>query len=113
MSEEGLHYEDHRKMINMLDASQKVSEVNMRVVLLEERIKELKEDKEKNSVLMRWIGGMAFTIIMVVAGSAINQKSTVQVLQEKVMEQKTEIGKLSEYINGVDNDLQYQIDQIE
>ncbi len=85
----------------------------LEIALLNERIKEIKEDKEKNSVLMRWIAGGAFVIIMAVGGSAIQQTSAVEVIKEKVKEQKAEIEKLADYINGVDNDLQYQIDELD
>ncbi len=96
------HTEEHRMIMHQLDCSKKVAEVEMGLVLANERIKEMKEDKDKGAVLLRWIGGMVFAIVMAVAGSAISQTSTVKVLQEKVAEQKKEIEKISGYVHSHD-----------
>ncbi len=104
-----LHTEEHRMIMHQLDCSKEVAEVKMGLVLANERIKEMKEDKDKGAVLIRWVGGMAFAIVMTVAGSAIGQSSTVKVLQEKVKEQKKEIEKLTIYIGDVHAGLQEQL----
>ena len=65
----------------------------------------MKEDKEKQLKVQMWAAGIMFSIIMYVAAGAISQKSTVDVLQEKVKEQKTEIGKNTTYIQDVDEAL--------
>ncbi len=88
-------------------------ESKMQIALLNEKFKEMKEDRVKSSKTFMWIGGMVFVIIMAVGGSAIQQTSAVEVIKEKVKEQKAEIEKLADYINGVDNDLQYQIDELD
>ena len=98
--------------MHQLDCSKEVAEVKMGLVLANERIKEMKEDKDKGAVLIRWVGGMAFAIVMTVAGSAIGQSSTVKVLQEKVKEQKDEINKLNIYIQDVEASLEYKISEL-
>ncbi len=107
-----LHTEEHRMIMHQLDCSKEVAEVKMGLVLANERIKEMKEDKDKGAVLIRWVGGMAFAIVMTVAGSAIGQSSTVKVLQEKVKEQKDEINKLNIYIQDVEASLEYKISEL-
>ena len=106
------HTDEHRMIMHQLDCSKEVAEVKMGLVLANERIKEMKEDKDKGAVLMRWIGGMVFAIVMAVAGSAISQTSTVKVLQEKVKEQKDEINKLNIYIQDVEANLEYKISEL-
>lgn len=113
MSDHELHLDDHKKILSALDCSQQVAGLDKDLSLIAERIKEMKEDREKSSKNFMWIGGMVFTIIMAVAGSAIQQNATVQVLQEKVMEQKDEINKLNTYIQDVDANLRYELSEIE
>ncbi len=96
------HTEEHRMIMQHLDCSKEVAEVKMGLILANERIKEMKEDKEKGSKTFMWVGGMVFTIVMAVAGSAISQTSTVKVLEEKVAEQKKEIEKISGYVHSHD-----------
>lgn len=108
-----VHMEDHKKILAQMDVTKELAETKMEVVLLKERITEMKSDKESGAVQQRWLLGMAFVIVMGVAGSAISQSSLVKVLQEKVKEQKSEIEKLTNYVNDVQFNLQNQIDAID
>ena len=68
---------------------------------------EMKEEKEKSSGQFRWIMGMAFAVIMAVAGAAIDQNATVKVLEEKVAEQKNEINAVRKYAESVEQWAEY------
>lgn len=107
---EDSHKQDHDRIINMLDCSEKVVGIEKEVLLLKEKIKEFKEDKEKaeskNGKYMNWI----FALLMAVAGSGINSFSTINVLKEKVQEQKKEIEKLSVYISDQTGWIEQKID---
>ena len=104
------HEKDHRAILSKLDENRsiwnKINEMGSLerdVILLNERIMEMKEEKEKSSGQFRWIMGMAFAVIMAVAGAAIDQNATVKVLEEKVAEQKKDLGAVKKYANDLED----------
>ena len=108
------HEKDHRAILSKLDENRSIwnkinemASLERDVLLLNERIAEMKDEKEKASKQFMWIMGMAFTVVMAVAGSAINQNATVKVLQEKVAEQKTEIAAVKKYANDLEDWVDY------
>ena len=108
------HEKDHRAILSKLDENRSIwnkinemASLERDVLLLNERITEMKDEKEKSSKQFMWIMGMAFTVVMAVAGSAINQNATVKVLQEKVAEQKTEIAAVKKYANDLEDWVDY------
>ena len=105
---------DHQRILSKLDENRSIwtkinelASLERDVLLLNERIMEMKQDKEKSTKQSMWIIGMAFTVIMAVAGSAINQNATVKVLQEKVAEQKMEIAAVKKYANDLEDWVDY------
>ena len=105
---------DHQRILSKLDENRSIwtkinelASLERDVLLLNERIMEMKQDKEKSVKQSMWIIGMAFTVIMAVAGSAINQNATVKVLQEKVAEQKMEIAAVKKYANDLEDWVDY------
>ena len=108
------HEKDHQRILSKLDENRSIwnkinemASLERDVLLLNERITEMKDEKEKASKQFMWIMGMAFTVVMAVAGSAINQNATVKVLQEKVAEQKTEIAAVKKYANDLEDWVDY------
>lgn len=94
-------------------SSHEISKHDLELAIMKERWAEMKSDKEKSNRQLYWAGGIVFTIMMSVAGFLIQTNADVQVLQEKVMEQKDEINKLNIYIQDVDANLRYELDDIE
>ena len=82
------------------------------IAVLKEKFIEAKEDKDKATAWTMRLAGIFASVVLVVAGSAINSYSTINVLEEKVREQKNEIGKLSTYISDIENNLRYEINLI-
>ena len=104
------HEKDHRAILSKLDENRSIwnkinemASLERDVILLNERIMEMKEEKEKSSGQFRWIMGMAFAVIMAVAGAAIDQNATVKVLEEKVAEQKKDLGAVKKYANDLED----------
>ena len=87
-----------------------VSKHDLEIAIIKEKLAEIKDDKEKASKTFLWAGGIIFTIIMSVAGFGIQSNATIQVLQEKVKEQKDEINKLNIYIQDVHGSLLDELD---
>ena len=82
------------------------------IAVIKEKLIESKDDKEKATAWTMRLVGIFAAIIMTVAGSAINSYSTINVLQEKVKEQKAEIEKLNTYIGDIESNLRYEISLI-
>ena len=85
------HKEDHDRIIQKLDENssiwQKLNELSgleKDHILLNERIAEMKADKEKGTAWNMRLVGIAATLIMVLGGGAITQYATINTLQEKV-----------------------------
>ncbi len=106
------HKQDHDRILKELDCSQDVARLKVEIALLKEWKRDQKSDddrmradrkaeEDKKSRFIMWAGGLMFSIIMAVGASAIQQNATVQVLQEKVSEQKNEISKTEQYISNV------------
>ena len=104
------HEKDHRAILSKLDENRSIwnkinemASLERDVILLNERIMEMKDEKEKASSQFRWIMGMAFAVIMSVAAAAIDQNATVQVLEEKVSELKTDLEAAKKYANQLED----------
>ena len=85
------HKDDHDRIIKKLDENssiwQKLNELSgleKDHILLNERIAEMKADKEKASAWSMRLVGIAASLIMLLAGGAITQYATINTLQEKV-----------------------------
>ena len=82
-------------MINDFDCMKELAELKMEMVLVKERIREAKEDKEKAAKTFMWVGGMIFAIVSAVAAFGIDSKATISVHDEKINEIKMEVKELS------------------
>ena len=110
MNHDDEHKRDHDRIIGMLDCTRQVAEHEIQLALVKERINEMKEDKDKTSAWNMRLVGILATIIMVTLGSAFTSYSTINVLKEKVSEQKDEINKLNVYIQDVEANLEFNLD---
>ena len=103
------HKQDHDRILDKLNENSAVwkrlnelSGLEKDILLANERIQEMKADKEKSTAWSQRLASIAAGLIMALGGGAINSYSTQNVLQEKIKEQKTEITGLKEYITDVD-----------
>ena len=83
------------------------------IAVIKEKLIEAKDDKDKATAWTMRLAGIFATVVLTVAASAINSYSTINVLEEKVMEQKTEINRLNTYIQDVESSLEYKFNEHE
>ena len=83
------------------------------IAVLKEKFIEARSDRDKATAWTMRLAGIFAGIVMAVAGSAINSYSTINVLEEKVKEQKAEIEKLNTYIQSAVDNLDYKLNQHE
>ena len=96
-----------------LDNNEQCIKNSTDIAVIKEKLAEFKEDKEKATAWSMRMVGILSTVVLTVAASAINSYSTINVLEEKVKEQKEEINKLNIYIQDVESSLEYKFDDHE
>ena len=96
-----------------LDNNEQCIKNSTDIAVLKEKFIEARSDRDKATAWTMRLAGIFAGIVMAVAGSAINSYSTINVLNEKVKEQKAEINKLNIYIQDVESSLEYKLNQHE
>ena len=92
-----------------LDNNEQCIKNSTDIAVLKEKFIEARSDRDKATAWTMRLAGIFAGIVMAVAGSAINSYSTINVLNEKVKEQKEEINKLNIYIQDVESSLEYKL----
>ena len=104
---------DHQIIMKQLSRAQEISALDKDVTLIHQRLEEMKEDKEKATAWAMRLVGIFATLTLAVAGSAINSFSTINVLKEKVAEQKQEIQSVRKYSEELEDWADYTFERKE